>query len=97
MYKSQAGQAEADAKRDAGQAGDDDVVDADFEEVKDDESFLRMMGGNHLVILHANNEHSLLAHLKRNSLKVKPGQKVELAATQTCRICTFRSWTDQIY
>ena len=30
-------QAEADAKRDAGQAGDDDVVDADFEEVKDDD------------------------------------------------------------
>jgi molecular chaperone DnaK len=37
MYKSQQNQAEADAKRDAGQAGDDDVVDADFEEVKDDD------------------------------------------------------------
>ena len=38
MYKAQAGQAEADAQRDArGQSGDDDVVDADFEEVKDDD------------------------------------------------------------
>ncbi len=38
MYKSQQSQAEADAKRDAGAAGgDDDVVDADFTEVKDDD------------------------------------------------------------
>ena len=38
MYKAQAGQAEADAQRDAGAAGGaDDVVDADFEEVKDDD------------------------------------------------------------
>ena len=40
MYKAQAGQAEADAQRDAGggrAAEDDDVVDADFEEVKDDD------------------------------------------------------------
>jgi molecular chaperone DnaK len=40
MYKSQQSQAEADARRDAGQAsgaGGDDVVDADFEEVKDDD------------------------------------------------------------
>ncbi|WP_421696123.1 molecular chaperone DnaK [Aestuariivirga sp.] len=38
MYKAQAGQAEADAQRDAaGGAADDDVVDADFEEVKDDD------------------------------------------------------------
>ncbi len=39
MYKSQQNQAEADAKRDAGAAGAgaDDVVDADFEEVKDDD------------------------------------------------------------
>ncbi len=38
MYKSQGSQAEADAKRHAGAAdGDDDVVDADFEEVKDDD------------------------------------------------------------
>jgi molecular chaperone DnaK len=38
MYKAQAGQAEADAERDArGQSGEDDVVDADFEEVKDDD------------------------------------------------------------
>ena len=37
MYKAQQGQAESDAQRDAGQAGDDDVVDADFEEVKDDD------------------------------------------------------------
>ena len=36
MYKSQQGQAEADAQRDAGASGDD-VVDADFEEVKDDD------------------------------------------------------------
>jgi molecular chaperone DnaK len=39
MYKAQAGQAEADAQRDAGggRAAEDDVVDADFEEVKDDD------------------------------------------------------------
>jgi molecular chaperone DnaK len=39
MYKSQQSTAEADARRDAGQAGGsgDDVVDADFEEVKDDD------------------------------------------------------------
>ena len=42
LYKSQAAQAEADAARDAGAAGagsgsDDDVVDADFTEVKDDD------------------------------------------------------------
>jgi len=40
MYKSQQSTAEADAQRDAGggAAGDsDDVVDADFEEVKDDD------------------------------------------------------------
>ena len=38
MYKAQAGQAEADAQHDArGQSGEDDVVDADFEEVKDDD------------------------------------------------------------
>ena len=39
MYKAQQGQAEADAARDAGAAGGgaDDVVDADFEEVKDDD------------------------------------------------------------
>jgi molecular chaperone DnaK len=36
-YKSQDGQAEADAERDAGQRAHDDVVDADFEEVKDDD------------------------------------------------------------
>ena len=38
MYKAQQGQAESDAQRDAGgQSGEDDVVDADFEEVKDDD------------------------------------------------------------
>jgi molecular chaperone DnaK len=46
LYKSQQAQAEADAKRDAGMGGasssssanaDDDVVDADFTEVKDDD------------------------------------------------------------
>jgi molecular chaperone DnaK len=40
IYKQQQASAEADAKRDAGQAGqssDDDVVDADFTEVKDDD------------------------------------------------------------
>jgi molecular chaperone DnaK len=38
MYKAQAGQADADAQRDAAAAGGaDDVVDADFEEVKDDD------------------------------------------------------------
>jgi molecular chaperone DnaK len=37
MYKSQAGQAEADAQRDAAGQSGDDVVDADFEEVKDDD------------------------------------------------------------
>jgi molecular chaperone DnaK len=39
MYKSQQSQAEADAQRDASASGarDDDVVDADFEEVKDDD------------------------------------------------------------
>ena len=38
MYKAQADQAEADAQHDArGQSGEDDVVDADFEEVKDDD------------------------------------------------------------
>ncbi len=42
LYKSQQAQAEQDAQRDAGAAGrsgpaDDDVVDADFEEVKDDD------------------------------------------------------------
>jgi molecular chaperone DnaK len=38
MYKAQQGQAEADAQRDAGGgAAEDDVVDADFEEVKDDD------------------------------------------------------------
>ena len=39
MYKSQQSTAESDAKRDAGAASDDDddVVDADFEEVKDDD------------------------------------------------------------
>jgi molecular chaperone DnaK len=37
MYKSQQGQAEADARRDASGADADDVVDADFEEVKDDD------------------------------------------------------------
>ncbi len=38
MYKSQQAQAEGDAQRDAGAAGGaDDVVDADFEEVKDDD------------------------------------------------------------
>ena len=38
MYKSQQAQAESDAQRDAGAAGGaDDVVDADFEEVKDDD------------------------------------------------------------
>ncbi|MFN4142690.1 molecular chaperone DnaK [Aestuariivirga sp.] len=39
MYKAQQSQAEADAQRDAGAAGGsaDDVVDADFEEVKDDD------------------------------------------------------------
>jgi molecular chaperone DnaK len=39
MYKSQQAQAEADAQRDSGAAGagGDDVVDADFEEVKDDD------------------------------------------------------------
>ena len=43
LYKSQQAQAEADAARDAGAAGagggsaDDDVVDADFTEVKDDD------------------------------------------------------------
>jgi molecular chaperone DnaK len=36
MYKSQQAAAEGDAQRDAGAAGDD-VVDADFEEVKDDD------------------------------------------------------------
>jgi len=36
MYKSQQATAEGDAQRDAGAAGDD-VVDADFEEVKDDD------------------------------------------------------------
>jgi molecular chaperone DnaK len=35
MYK--ASQAEAEAKAQPGAAGDDDVVDADFEEVKDDD------------------------------------------------------------
>jgi molecular chaperone DnaK len=38
MYKAQQSQAEGDAQRDAGAAGGaDDVVDADFEEVKDDD------------------------------------------------------------
>ena len=38
MYKAQQAQAEGDAQRDAGAAGGaDDVVDADFEEVKDDD------------------------------------------------------------
>ncbi len=40
MYKSQQSQAESDARRDAGGAaggGADDVVDADFEEVRDDD------------------------------------------------------------
>jgi molecular chaperone DnaK len=39
MYKSQQSAAESDARRDAGAAGasGDDVVDADFEEVKDDD------------------------------------------------------------
>ncbi|MHB8872092.1 MAG: M23 family metallopeptidase [Myxococcaceae bacterium] len=33
--------------------------------------------GNHLVIEHGNGEYSLLAHLKRGSLAVKPGSKVK--------------------
>ena len=33
--------------------------------------------GNYIIIEHDNHEYSLLAHLKRNSVKVKPGDKVK--------------------